>query len=37
MDFGRDEKTLVKRFVAAQYLAPFMTAIFANSPIVDKN
>ena len=35
MDFGRDEKTLVNRFVAAQYLAPFMTAIFANSPIVD--
>lgn len=35
MDFGSEEDTLVKRFVASQYLAPFMTAIFANSPIVD--
>ena len=36
MDFGDDESTLVKRFLASQYLAPFMTAVFANSPIVDE-
>ena len=35
VDFGKDEQTLVKRFLASQYLAPFMTAIFANSPVVD--
>ena len=35
VDFGKDEQTLVKRFLATQYLAPFMTAIFANSPVVD--
>ena len=36
MDFGDDESTLVKRFLASQYLAPFMTAVFANNPIVDE-
>jgi len=35
LDFGPSETTLTKRFVAAQLVAPFATAVFANSPYVD--
>lgn len=35
LDFGDSEETLVKRFLLANLLAPFGTAIFANSPICD--
>lgn len=31
-DFGPDEATLVKRYIVATLLAPFVTALFANSP-----
>ena len=35
LDWGPDESTLVKRYVAAQLIAPFATAIFGNSPFRD--
>lgn len=35
LDFGPDEQTMMKRFMLSQLLAPFATAIFANSPCVD--
>lgn len=35
LDFGADELTLAKRYLAAQLLAPFATALFAYSPYVD--
>jgi len=34
LDLGADDKTKVKRFVAANLLSPFAAAIFANSPII---
>lgn len=36
LDFGPDETTLAKRYVACQLLSPIMAAIFANSPVVDR-
>lgn len=35
LDFGPDEETLAKRYVAAQVLAPIAGAIFAYSPFWD--
>ncbi len=35
LDFGPDESTLAKRYLAAQVLAPFAGAIFAFSPYCD--
>lgn len=35
VDFGPDEQTLVKRYLTSILLAPFATAIFANSPFAD--
>ncbi len=35
LDFGPDEATLAKRLLAAQFIAPFATSIFAYSPYVD--
>jgi glutamate--cysteine ligase len=35
LDFGGDEITLAKRYVLANLLAPFATAIFAYSPYVN--
>ena len=32
LDFGPDEETMVRRFLAGQLLAPFATGIFAFSP-----
>lgn len=32
LDFGHDEATLAKRYLASQLIAPFTTAIFGNSP-----
>lgn len=32
LDYGRDETSLVKRYLAANLLAPIATGIFANSP-----
>ncbi len=36
LDFGPDEQTLAKRYLAAQLLAPVAAATFAYSPIVDR-
>lgn len=36
LDFGFDEATLGKRYLASQLLSPFAAAIFANSPYVDR-
>lgn len=33
LDFGGQEHTLAKRYLAANLLAPIMTAVFAHSPI----
>lgn len=35
LDFGGDESTLAQRYLAANLMAPFTTAIFAYSPVVD--
>ena len=35
LDFGRSEATLAKRYLLSNLLAPFATATFANSPMVD--
>ncbi|NRA44760.1 MAG: hypothetical protein HRU09_07380 [Oligoflexales bacterium] len=35
VDFGSTEMDMAKRFLASQLLAPFATAIFANSPFKD--
>jgi len=35
LDFGSDEATLAKRYLASNLLAPFNSAIFTNSPVVD--
>ena len=35
LDFGPDERTMAKRYLASNLLAPIATAIFANSPVVD--
>lgn len=32
LDYGHDDESLVKRYLAANLLAPIATAIFANSP-----
>ena len=37
LDFGPDETTMAKRYLAAQLLAPFQTAIFAYSPFADRS
>ncbi len=34
LDFGNSEETLAKRYVLGSLLAPFATAIFANSPLL---
>lgn len=36
LDFGPDETTLTRRYLACQLLAPVVTALFANSPVVDR-
>ena len=36
LDFGGNEETLAKRYVAANLIAPFATALFANSPYVNR-
>ncbi len=36
LDFGYTEQNLVKRYLAAQILAPIASAIFANSPFIDR-
>lgn len=36
LDFGSDEETLAKRYLASQLLSPFATATFAYSTIVDR-
>lgn len=35
LDFGSTEEVLVKRYLGAQFIAPFSTAIFASSSMVD--
>jgi glutamate--cysteine ligase len=35
LDFGKDETTLVNRYLASQLLAPFATATFAYSPMLN--
>ncbi|MBC7660889.1 MAG: hypothetical protein H7249_14420 [Chitinophagaceae bacterium] len=35
LDFGGTEETLAKRYLLGNLLAPFATAIFANSPLLD--
>ncbi len=35
LDFGSSESQLAKRYATANLLAPFATATFANSPVVD--
>jgi glutamate--cysteine ligase len=35
LDFGRSDNILSKRFAAAQFFSPILTAMFANSPFVD--
>ncbi len=35
LDFGHCEAVMAKRYLASNLLAPFATAIFANSPFVD--
>ena len=37
LDFGADQQTLAKRYLAANYLAPYAAAIFANSGVWDRN
>lgn len=37
LDFGSDEATMIKRFLASQYLAPFAAAIFAYSPYMARS
>ncbi len=34
LDFGSSEEMLAKRYVAANLIAPFATAIFANSQLL---
>lgn len=36
LDFGSDDATLAKRYLASQLLAPFAAAMFAYSPVVDR-
>lgn len=36
LDFGYTEQSLVKRYLAAQVLGPIASAIFANSPFIDR-
>lgn len=36
LDFGPDEDTLIKRYMGSQMLSPIASAIFANSPVVDR-
>lgn len=36
LDFGQDEQTLAKRYLASQLLAPFAAATFAYSTVVDR-
>ncbi len=36
LDFGQDEQTLAKRYLASQLLSPFAAATFAFSTIVDR-
>ena len=36
LDFGGDEETLVKRYIASQLLAPVAAATFALSPVVNR-
>ena len=36
LDFGPDEMTLAKRYLASQLVSPFAAAIFAYSPVVDR-
>ena len=36
LDFGPDDATLSKRYLASQLVAPFVTAMFAYSPVVDR-
>lgn len=35
LDFGPDDETLARRYVTANLISPYLTAMFANSPIVD--
>jgi glutamate--cysteine ligase len=35
LDFGPTEEVMAQRYLAAQLIAPFATAIFANSPFID--
>jgi glutamate--cysteine ligase len=35
VDFGTSESTMCRRYAAAQFFSPIMTAMFANSPFVD--
>ena len=35
LDFGRSDETLVQRYLAAQLIAPFAAASFANSPYLN--
>jgi glutamate--cysteine ligase len=37
LDFGNSESTMAKRYLLANLLAPFGTAIFANSPVSDNS
>jgi glutamate--cysteine ligase len=36
LDFGPDESTMARRYLAGQLIAPFAAATFANSPVVDR-
>lgn len=36
LDFGPDEATLARRYLACQLLAPVAAGIFAHSPVVDR-
>lgn len=36
LDFGPDEDTLARRYLASELMAPFVAGIFANSPVVDR-
>jgi glutamate--cysteine ligase len=36
LDFGENDSTLAKRYLAGMLLAPFGSAIFTNSPVVDR-
>ncbi len=35
LDFGKNDEQLMRRYLAAQLLTPWATAIFANSPILE--